>query len=413
MRINCVKGTTDFLPNVMALRDYLQSEILRTYQNNGFERIATPIIEDIENLDNSDGGDNLKLIFKIMKRGDKLTKSLNAGDHDNLADMGLRYDLTLPLTRYYSANRASLNKPFKVIQIGDVFRAEQPQKGRLRQFVQCDIDIIGSESPSCEVELINVMGKALMNIGLKNFKVKVNDRRILNDMLMSAGFAKEDLPSVCITFDKQDKIGVDGVVAELTEKGFAADVIENFRGLISGGEITLERATEFCENKEYAENLKWIIDCVKSLADDKYEIVFDMSLVRGQGYYTGTIFEIESLDFGSSVAGGGRYDNLVGKFLGESIPAVGFSIGFERIVSILLDKGFVIPNKQDKFAVIYEEKQITEAIKYADGIRDKYDVTLFEKPNKLGKLFGKLEGQGFVGCYVIGDENVKMFTPKA
>lgn len=410
MKINCLKGTIDYLPEVVELRDYLQSVILRTYQNNGFEKIETPIIEDIENLDKSDGGENLNLIFKIMKRGEKLAKSIEEKDFDNLADIGLRYDLTLPMTRYYAANRANLSKPFKVIQMGNVFRAEKPQKGRMRQFVQCDIDIIGSDSPSSEVEVITVMAKTLMNIGMKNFKVKINDRRVLNDMLMSAGFEREDLPSVCITFDKQDKIGTDGVCEELAEKGFDAAVISKFRGLIEGGEITLEKAKDFCVSKQYVESLETIIKQVEELAEGKYSIVFDMSLVRGQGYYTGTIFEIESLDFGSSIAGGGRYDNLVGKFLGEDIPAVGFSIGFERICSILLDAGFKIPNKKEKLMVIYEEEQIVEAIKYADSLRDRYDVGLNLKPNKLGKYFGKLEEQGYAGCYVMGDENIKFFS---
>ena len=409
MRINCVKGTNDYLPEVQALRDYLQGVILRTYQNNGYERIATPIIEDIENLDNSDGGENLKLIFKVMKRGEKLSKALEAGRFDDLADMGLRYDLTLPLTRYYSANRDKLAKPFKVIQMGDVFRAEQPQKGRLRQFVQCDIDVIGSDAPSVEIECINVMGKALQNIGIKNFKMKINDRRVLNAMLTSAGFAKEDLMSVCISFDKLDKIGVDGVVGELTEKGFRPEVIAKFRSLIEGGEITLEKAMDFCEDKTAAENLKHIIDVSNELAAGAYETVFDMSLVRGQGYYTGTIFEVESLDFGSSIAGGGRYDNLVGKFLGEDIPACGFSIGFERICAILMDQGFEIPGRPKKFAVVFDEDQVAEAIRYADGKRGEYDVTLVPKTGKLGKLFVRLEGQGFVGCYVMGDESEKMF----
>lgn len=409
MRVNSLKGTNDYLPEVQQLRDYLQSVILRTYQNNGYERIATPIIEDIENLDNSDGGENLKLIFKVMKRGDKLTKALEAGRFDDLADIGLRYDLTLPLCRFYAANRDKLAKPFKVIQMGDVFRAEQPQKGRLRQFVQCDIDVIGSDAPSIEIECINVMGKALMNIGIKNFKMKINDRRVLNAMLISAGFPKEDLMSVCISFDKLDKIGVDGVIGELREKGFPEATLTKFRSLIEGGEITLEKAREFCEDKGPAENLQYIIDTSNELAEGKYETVFDMSLVRGQGYYTGTIFEVESLDFGSSIAGGGRYDNLVGKFLGEDIPACGFSIGFERICAILMDNGFEIPGKPKRFAVIHEENQTAEAIRYADSKRGEYDVTLISKPNKLGKLFGKLESQGFAGCYVIGDEADKWF----
>ncbi len=400
MRIKSVKGTNDYLPKEVEIRDYLQTVILRTYQNNGFERIMTPIIEDIENLDKSDGGDNLNLIFKIMKRGDKLAKALEENKHSELADFGLRYDLTLPLTRYYANNKEYLGKPFKVIQMGDVFRAEQPQKGRLRQFVQCDIDIIGSDKASCEIELIDVTAKALINIGISNFKVKINDRRILRALLLSAGFNEQDLSSVCISFDKQDKIGTEGVIAELTEKGFNKNAICKFESLISDGEITLEKAKDFCEDKTFIKNLDTIINSANILAGNEYSVVFDMSLVRGQGYYTGTVFEIESLDFGSSIAGGGRYDNLVGKFLGEDIPAVGFSIGFERIFSILSDSNFKIPERKQKFAIIYKEEEIVEAIKYADTMRDIYDCFLIPMPNKLGKLLSKLEGQGYYGCFV-------------
>ncbi|MCR5481797.1 MAG: histidine--tRNA ligase [Clostridia bacterium] len=414
MRILPVKGMNDYLPEEVRIRDYLQNEIIRTYRTYGFERITTPIIEDIENLDKSDGGDNLNLIFKIMKRGEKLQKALESSDPKGIADMGLRYDLTLPLTRYYAANRDKLGKPFKVIQSGEVFRAEQPQKGRLRQFVQCDIDIIGSDDISSEIELIYVTAKALLNIDINNFRIKINDRRVLNALLLSAGFKKEDLTSVCITFDKQDKIGVDGVITELTEKGFDASAVARFKSLIEKGEITLERAKEFCEDKTYAENLAKIIEASNELARGKYETVFDMSLVRGQGYYTGTVFEIESMEFGSSVGGGGRYDNLVGKFLGEDIPAVGFSIGFERIFSILAAKNYKAPGSKEKVAVLYSEAatkgentegglSAAEAIRVSDSLNDKYDVALVPTANKLGKLINRLEKQGFAGFYNNGE----------
>ena len=225
MKTQALKGMRDLLPAEQTLRDYIQGKILETYRASGFERISTPMLEDMENLDKSDGGDNLNLIFKVLKRGDKLTAALNTGDPKQLSDMGLRYDLTLPLSRYYAANKDKLPSPFKVIQTDRVFRAERPQKGRLREFVQCDIDILGDSSPNAEVELIDVTTRALLNIGFTGFTVNINDRRILRGMLESMGFSADTLDSVCITFDKMDKIGADGVKAELTEKQLPENAI--------------------------------------------------------------------------------------------------------------------------------------------------------------------------------------------
>lgn len=410
MKITSVKGTNDYLPKETKLRDYLQGKILETYRSCGFERITTPILEEIENLDKSEGGENLGLIFKVLKRGDKLEKALETGNPKELADLGLRYDLTLPLSRYYACHRANLPTPFKCIQIDQVFRAERPQKGRLRQFVQCDIDILGSDSVNCEIELIDTTAKALLNIGIRNFKIKINDRRILKNLIYAAGFLPEDADSVCITFDKMDKIGVEGVAAELTEKGFAADTIKKFTDLMSITPFTLDEAAKYCEDTAPIESLRYIIDTVTTLAGTSYSIEYDRSLVRGQGYYTGTIFEIESLDFGSSIAGGGRYDNMIGKFLNESVPAVGFSIGFERIASILTDAAYEIPEEKKRIAVIYDTSDILPALAKADEYRSAYEVVLYERPKKLGKLFGKLEEQGFYGCYVFNEsEEIKVF----
>ena len=354
MKVTPVKGTNDYLPAQAELRDYLQKKICETYENCGFQRIFTPIIEDIENLDKSEGGDNLNLIFKIMKRGDKLKKAIDSGDPDKIADMGLRYDLTLPLSRYYANNRASLSNPFKVIQIDKVYRAERPQKGRLREFMQCDIDILGSESSSCEIELIHTTAKALLNIGIDNFKIKVNDRRILKEILLSTGFQEDQLDSVCISFDKLNKIQAAGVEKELTEKGFDSKVIADFMVLLGNAPFTLDYVRTICDNTEYIDTLSNIIDTSNRLSGGKYTVEYDMTLVRGQGYYTGTVFEIESLDFNSSIAGGGRYDNLIGKFVKEQIPAVGFSIGFERIFSILMEKKARLEDKKKKIVLIYE-----------------------------------------------------------
>ncbi|MBP3577929.1 MAG: ATP phosphoribosyltransferase regulatory subunit, partial [Lachnospiraceae bacterium] len=349
--------------------------------------------------------ENLNLLFKILKRGEKLQEAIASGNPKELSDMGLRYDLTLPLSRYYACNRNSLSTPFKVIQIDRVFRAERPQKGRLREFVQCDIDILGSSSTNCEVELIDTTAKALLNIGIENFKIRINDRRILKNLIAATGFEAADADSVCITFDKLDKIGAEGVRKELLDKGFADATVEKFVSMMSITPFTLEEARKYCTDTEAIDSVASIIDTVKQLSGDRYQIEYDRSLVRGQGYYTGTIFEVESLDFGSSIAGGGRYDNMIGKFIGESVPAVGFSIGFERIASILMDKQAKLSGARPKLAVIYPENDVVAAIKKADEYRAEYDVTLFEKPKKIGKLFGKLEDAGFYGCLILDESS--------
>lgn len=408
MKITPVKGTADYLPNEVLIRDYLQNSILETYRSCGFERISTPIIEDIENLDKSDGGENLNLIFKIMKRGEKLEEALSAGNEKEIADMGLRYDLTLPLTRYYANNRAKLQNPFKVIQIDRVYRAERPQKGRMREFYQCDIDIIGSDSWTAEVELITTTAKALHNIGFTRFGIRINDRRLLKAIIMGAGFAENECDSVCISLDKLDKIGFDGVKAELIEKGFDSANVGKLIESIGTTPFTLNDAEKLCGKLDCIDNLRKIMDAANSLADG-FEVTYDMTLVRGQGYYTGTVFEISSPDFKGAIGGGGRYDNLIGKFLGESIPAVGFSIGFERLCAILLEQKYKIPTQKKKFAVIYNDDNFIDALKYADTLRDEYDVALYQSVKKLGKLFAKLEESGFCGCRVMGQDEVKHF----
>lgn len=404
MKATPVKGTNDYLPREVRLRNYLQNEIVRTYQSCGFERIQTPILEDIENLDKSEGGENLGLIFKVLKRGDKLRKALEQEQYEALSDLGLRYDLTLPLTRYYANNRSKLPMPFKCIQTDQVFRAERPQKGRLREFVQCDIDIIGTDSINAEIELIYVTAQALLNINIRNFVIKINDRRILKAILLGAGFKEEELDSVCITFDKLAKIQAEGVVEELTQKGFAKEAIERFAQILSGGALSLEDAEKYCEDTQFVDHLRYIMEQSEQLAEGRYTLEYDSSLVRGQGYYTGTVFEIESPEFGSSIGGGGRYDNMVGKFLGENIPAVGFSIGFERIVSILLDGDYEIPQMKKRAAVIYDKDKLVEAMRFANSKKEQYDVTLLERAKKLGKQLGQLENQAYDVAYIMNEE---------
>lgn len=402
MKITSVKGTNDYLPAQVELRDYLQSTILKVYEKNGFRRIMTPAIEDIENLDKSDGGDNLNLIFKILKRGDKLEKALESGVEKELADLGLRYDLTLPLTRYYAGHREQLTSPMKCIQIDKVYRAERPQKGRDREFVQCDIDVFGSESPNNEVELILITAKALQAISINEFKIKINDRRLLKSMLLGCGFTDDQLDSVCVSFDKLDKIGPEGVSEELKEKGFSEGAIEKLLNVLQMRPFTLDKMNGLCEDSAPIENLKYIIDTVRAASGNSFEVEFDLSLVRGQGYYTGTVFEIESTKFRGAIGGGGRYDNLVGKFIGQAVPAVGFSIGFERIFSILQESGFVIPEKAKKVAVLYSPDDFTNAYLKAEELRGEYDVSLFEMPKKTAKFLNKLQETGYYGFLILG-----------
>ena len=400
MNIKPQKGMQDYLPEAAAQRDRLMQIILDTYTQSGFTRIYTPAIESAENLDKSDGGDNLNLIFRIMKRGDKLSSALekNPVDEKEICDLGLRYDLTLPLSRYYANNKNNLPNPFKCIQIDRVYRAERPQRGRLREFVQCDIDILGSDSICNEIELISVTGKALTKIGIGEFTVRVNDRRVLRNSLLTMGFPEEALDTVSVTFDKLDKIGVEGVAKELSEKEMPEGAITALTKLLQKGRLTLTDMEEYCseEAKEVLNKLRTIIETADKLSDG-YNVEFDPSLVRGQGYYTGTVFEVASKQFGGTVAGGGRYDNLIGRFTGDNVPAVGFSIGFERIFSIVTENEIVLSGKRKKTAILYKEEDILEAIKKSSELEGESDVTLIlvTNPKKIDKQYSRAKEQGY------------------
>lgn len=392
MKLTPTEGMRDYLPAENSIRDRLMQQIREVYRANGFRAIETPAVESLENLENSDGGDNLKLIYRLEKRGQKLEKAIEAGDFAHLCDLGLRYDLTLPLSRYYACHKNDLEAPFKCIQIGRVYRAERPQKGRLREFVQCDIDILGSDSMDCEVELISVTAEALLAVGIDEFRVRVNHRNLLRNLIIWCGFPAEAADTVCVTVDKADKIGFDGVRAELCDKGFTEEAADKLIGILTG-DLHLETLASYgCA--EEAALLSGLLEQTNVLADGRYEILFDATLVRGQGYYTGTVFEIECPAFGGTVAGGGRYDNLIGKFSGESVPAVGFSIGFERIFSVLLERGGSIGEKE-RIALFYDEGQIAEAIRYARTLHAEYDVSLIKKKKKVGKQLAQAEAQGY------------------
>ena len=380
----------------MQIRDYVLNQIKETYRGFGFSSIETPCVEHIENLLSKQGGDNEKLIFKVLKRGEKL--NLEAAETENdLADSGLRYDLTLPLSRYYSNNAANLPSPFKALQIGSVWRADRPQKGRYRQFVQCDIDIFGDATSQAEIELVLATTTALKKICPNNqFEVRINDRKILWAMAVYSGFPEEDIEKVFITVDKMDKIGVDGVRAELMENGYSEETADKYLELM--GQVTsdadgVRRMGEILSGvleDGAAENLAEIMDTVMSVSGGGFGLKFDPTLVRGMGYYTGTIFEVAMEGFGGSVAGGGRYDKMVGRFTGMDTPACGFSIGFERIVGILMDAGFVVPEKNAREAWMYEKgmgmERLSEILKEAMAARAEGKTVLVTQMNKNKKF---------------------------
>lgn len=362
-----VTGMKDILPAEMQIRDYVMNLIKETYRGFGFSSIETPCVEHIENLTSKQGGDNEKLIFKILKRGEKLNVA-EAQTESDVVDGGLRYDLTLPLSRYYANNSASLPMPFKALQMGSVWRADRPQRGRFRQFVQCDIDILGDPTFMAEIELILATTTLLGKVGFKNFKVRINDRRILKAMAAYCGFPEDKYDLVFIILDKMDKIGMDGVAKELEESGFSkesiakcVEIFENTTNDLQGLAYCKEKMADVME-EGVAENLETIITNVENTTTTSFDMIFDPTLVRGMSYYTGTIFEIEMEGFSGSVAGGGRYDEMIGKFTGNKTCACGFSIGFERIVTILMENGYTIPNEKEKKAYLVEKKASNELL---------------------------------------------------
>ena len=362
-----VTGMKDIMPAEMQLRDYVIGVIKETYGKFGFTSIETPCVENIANLSSKQGGENEKLIFKILKRGEKLNLETAKGEED-LVDGGLRYDLTVPLVRYYSNHANELPSPFKALQMGNVWRADRPQKGRYRQFMQCDIDILGEPSNLAEIELILATTTTLGKLGFRGFQIRINERRILKAMAAYSGFPEESYDQVFIILDKMDKIGLDGVAAELKGNGFGEKSVEKYMELFQGmeeaenGLVYLTEKLEGTLDAEVGQSLKEIIASVKATKASEFEIVFDPTLVRGMSYYTGTIFEIAMPEFGGSCGGGGRYDKMVGRFTGKDVPACGFSIGFERIILIMMENGFPIPDGNKKVAYLIEKGVATEEL---------------------------------------------------
>jgi histidyl-tRNA synthetase len=377
-QINPPRGMRDFLPQEKAIRNDLLAKIVGSYASHGFQEIETPALEAIERLSSGDGGDNEKLAFKVLKRGEDLDEALG-NNADDLADLGLRYDLTVPLTRYYATNHAKLPKVFKAIQTGPVWRAERPQKGRYRQFVQCDIDIIGDESVIAEVELLNASLNALGAIGITDAKVRVNHRQLLMASIKALGVSDADQSKAMITIDKLDKVGISGVEEEMKER---------FGDKVS--KATAEWLGSLASDLPIPKELQELFRLVESLHPGALK--FDPTLVRGMGYYTGAIFEIEHPASGASIGGGGRYDGMVGKFLGVATPAVGISIGFERVAELVAEG-----SRGDKLLVlIFETNNFDGALlAQAEAIAAGYSVRLEPKPKKLNLLLETLKTQGF------------------
>lgn len=405
-----VRGTRDILPEEAKIRDRLEQQILAVYRAHGFSRIETPVMENLELLLGSDGGENLKMLFTILKRGEKLNFNPEASVLD-LCDMGLRFDLTLPLSRFYSNNQEVLETPFKAIQIGNVFRAERPQKGRFRAFKQCDIDIIGDPTVAAEIELIDTTAKALLAMGFAGFTIKVNHRQLLSEVIIKAGFAADQVGTVCIALDKMDKIGAAGVSSELIEKGHQQEQVDTLMACVTG--IELDNLAQWVEDTAAISELTELINTVKILAKGQFKIVFDFSLIRGMGYYTGLIFEVSYGPYGYSIAGGGRYDNMIGKYNKVSVPAVGFSIGFERIITILMEEQKDARQIEPAIIIFYDPQtnSMVDVIGAADRWRDKgYRVNLVAMKKKFGKQITAWDKGQYQGFLVFGrDEEIKKF----
>ena len=386
------------LPAEMEIRDYVTSVIKDTYRSFGFTPIETPCMENIANLSNKQGGENEKLIFKVLKRGEKLNLE-TAKEEADVVDFGMRYDLTVPLSRFYANHANDLPTPFKALQIGSVWRADRPQRGRYRQFTQCDIDILGEPSNLAEIELITATTTTIGRLGFKNFEIRINERRILKAMAAYSGFEEKDYDSIFITLDKMDKIGLEGVAAELGEEGYAKESIDKYlelfellkdrKDVAEGVAFLKDKLGDFLD-QEVADSLTEIATAVNATKNAEFTLVFDPTLVRGMSYYTGTIFEIAMPELGAACGGGGRYDKMIGKFTGNDVPACGFSIGFERIILLLMESGFKIPERPKRVAYLVEKKypaeKLVDVMKQAKEARENGQQVLVVRMNKNKKF---------------------------
>lgn len=403
-----VRGTNDYLPKEMAVREKVRSEILKTYKKYGFMQISAPILEDIDNLLGSDGGDNTKLIFKVLKRGEKLDLSTPNLTERDLVDIGLRYDLTVPMVRLFCNNQNSLPTPFKTIQIDYSFRADRPQRGRSRQFIQCDIDILGDPTINAEIDVINTTAKTFLNLGLKNFVCKLNDRRILSDIILGTGFSADSECDVCVVLDKLDKIGIDGVTAELIERGFDESKVSALMEKIAKiQESGIESLEGFGVRREVVDSVKQILSTTNALSGGNYNIKFDISIVRGQGYYTGAVYEFYMGGFSGACGGGGRYDNMVEKMTGKKVPAVGFGLGFEPTCMLINEMGLLKAEDKLIACVYYPEDDFTEVLKYVEELNQSNNVSAVPAKKNLGFQLQTLKANGFTHFVTLKDKQIK------
>lgn len=396
-----VRGTVEYLPSEMDVRTYAEQVILQTYKQNGFLQIKTPILENLELLTNGDSGDNQKLMFKTIKRGDKLDLTKPNLSEKDIVEEGLRYDLTVPLVRFFANNKEKLPVPFKAIQIDESFRAERPQKGRIRQFTQCDIDILGDSTPMAEIELLYAYMCTYKNLGFNKVSIKVNDRRVLNEIIVLSGFKADDVIDICVSLDKFDKIGTAGVQEELISKGYNAQNVEKLIKIFenlkasSSNEENFEKLEKIGVSKEVVDSLKLIINTVLGFKVEGIKVVYDVTIIRGQGYYTGTVFEVYDEDFGRAIGGGGRYDKMIEKFLGTPVPAVGCSVGLYSVVMLMLERGFVAGGK--KLALVFDKNNSYEQIMQAKVklMNEGFEVSIFPFPKNFNNFAEKLKLNGY------------------
>lgn len=409
MNYNPIRGTNEYLPSVAKVREIVREKILKSYQNNGYNLISTPILEHLELLNMSDGGDNLKMMFKTLKRGEKLDLTKPELSEADIAEEGLRYDLTVPLSRFYANNKDKLPTPFKSIQIDYAFRAERPQRGRLRQFTQCDIDVMGDSSINAELELLKTALDTYKSIGFNDLTLKINNRQILNTLVLFSGFEVNDLNTVCVTLDKLDKIAVSGVVMELIEKGMEAEkinkLVEVLNDVVENG---LDVVSKYGVDLKLVEDMKFLINALNELTNNQFNIKFDISIVRGQGYYTGTVYEFYTEGFGGAIGGGGRYDKMVGKITGVDVPAVGISIGFEPITMLIKERGLVFDSKENLALIYDEEDDIFEVFEIKEKLMKDYNVSLFKRVKNMKNFYEKVVE---VSKYATSVKDVKASKP--
>lgn len=417
-----VRGTKDYLPKEMLIREQVKSVILNSYKNYGFMQIGTPVLEDIDNLLSSDGGDNLKLIFKVLKRGEKLNLSKPDLTEKDIVDIGLKYDQTVPLVRLYSNNSNSLPMPFKSIQIDYSFRADRPQRGRTRQFTQCDIDILGDPSINAEIDILNTTTKTFANLGFQDFVAKINDRRILSDIIKICGFSADDEKDICICLDKLDKIGVEGVYEELvarftTEDTQSNKTLENnakklmtVLAKLQQDDHKLETLVSLGVREEVIADLKTVLDSVNSLSTNGFKAEFDISIVRGQGYYTGMVYEFYMPGFSGACAGGGRYDNMIEKMTGKSVPAVGLGLGFEPTCMLIMERKQGIGQfSTPTVAVIYREgDNFVKVLQNVQALVPKYNASAILAKKNLSHQLETLKQNGFTHFAIFPGSDLKL-----